>query len=187
MTTHRLTTQTAALTTLIGDRWPNGTEARLVADLAARLPRTIEQMAWSTPDGYPTSVIGADGRGGGGGGGSLDTLGNLVAARAAGADAYALMCELVARAAACVVDTDRHGVRRAISDALTVTDVWHAPLTPKQKENLMCATKHAEDVGTEPWVDPTCERVADVGRNGLCEACYRRRLRGLEKLQGASS
>lgn len=182
MTRSRLTAQTSALAVLIGDRWPGGTEARLVADFAARLPRALEQMAWSTPDGYPTSVIGADGRGGGGRSGSLDSLGNVVAAREAGAAAYAQMSTIIATAALCVAAGDRQGVRRAVSDALTVTDAWHAPLRPEAKAALMCIRKHEADVGTEPWVDPLCERVADVGRAGLCEACYRRRLRGIERV-----
>ena len=177
MTYRRLTAQTAALSTLIGDRWPDGTEARLVADLIARLPRTITQMALVTPDGYPTSVVGAPDRATGGGSSSPDRLAALVARREAPTEDYRRLGRLVSEAAAGVAVSDRQAVRRAITTALAVTDAWQPPASAEERRAMMCCHSIDNDRGIEEWVDPLCERIADVGRRGLCEPCWRRRHR----------
>jgi hypothetical protein len=173
----RLTAQADALSTLIADRWPSGTEARLVGDLIARLPRTIAQMAMVTPDGFPVSVVGAPDRATGGGSSSPDRLAALVAQREAPTEDYRQLSRLVSSAAASVVVADRQGVRRAISDALAVTDAWQPPATVDERRAMMCVKYTESDSGVDEWVDPLCERIADLGRRGLCETCWRRRHR----------
>lgn len=181
MTRRRLSVRVDALAVIIADRYGPGTEARLVDQLVARLPRTIAQLAMATPDGYPTSTSGAPDRGGSASTGSSDRLGDLVARRAAAVEDYQRLGDLVGRAAACAAVNDRQGVRRALSDALGVTDVWQPPAPPSVKAALSCARWTATDSGVDDWVDPLCERIADAGRAGLCEACWRRRHRWAQR------
>lgn len=178
----RLSIRTAALATIITDRWPAGTEARLVDDLAARLPRTIAQLAMATPDGYPSSTPGASERGGpSGSSSSPDRIGNLIARRSRAVEAYAHLTELLGTATAAAAVADRQGVRRALSDALGVTDEWQPPAPASVKAALTCSRWTVQDTGVDDWVDPLCQRIADVGRSGLCEACWRRRHRWMAR------
>ena len=181
MTRRRLSVRVEALAVIVADRWPSGSEARLVDQLVDRLPRTIAQLAMATPDGYPSTSSGAPDRGGSASTGSTDRLGDLVARRAAAADDYTRLGDLVGESAACAAVGDRQGVRRALERALGVTDVWQPPASPSVKAALSCARWTATDSGVDAWVDPLCERIADAGRAGLCEACWRRRHRWAQR------
>lgn len=183
----RVSTQAAALATLIADRWPAGTEARLVGDLVARLPRTIGQMAMVCPDGYPASTPGAADRATGSGSSSPDRLAALVARREAPTEDYRRLSALVSVAAAGVAVSDRQAVRRALGDALAVTDAWQPPATADERRAMMCSRSTDADSGVEEWVDPLCERIADVGRRGLCETCWRRRHRWMQRRAEATA
>lgn len=178
---YRLSVRVEALASIVADRWGPGTEARLVGQLAERLPRTIAMMALATPDGYPSSAPGAPDRGGSSSTSSTDRLGDLVARRSRAVEGYARLGDFVGTAAAFAAVGDRQGVRRALSDALTVTDEWQPPAPPGVKAALSCARWTPQDSGVDDWVDPLCERIADVGRAGLCEACWRRRHRWAQR------
>ena len=183
----RLTAQADALSTLIGDRWPSGNEARLIGDLVARLPRTIGQMAMVCPDGYPSSTPGAADRATGTSSSGTDRMAALVARREAPTEDYRRLSALVSAAAAGVATNDRQAVRRALGDALAVTDAWQPPATAEERRAMMCAHSTDGDSGVEEWVDPLCERIADLGRRGLCETCWRRRHRWQQRRAEASA
>lgn len=177
--TYRLTPRIAALTTLIVTRWgPASTEARQIAQLGDVLPRVLRVLWIDTHDGYPTSTPGASDRAGGRSS-STDALGNLVVRREATTATYAALCAHVGRATEGVALLDRNTVRSALSAALRVTDGVQDQLPPQAytslKERLTCCRKQENDDGSEPWVDPLCENIADQGRQGMCEPCYRRR------------
>jgi hypothetical protein len=170
-----LTAMTHALGTLIGDRWPNGTEARLVADLAARLPRVITHLADKTADGWKQSTPGAPDRATGGSG-TVDAIVGIIAQRQHNAAAYADLCLAVASAAACVAEMDRPGARRALGAALRLTDMHQPPATPELRRSLRCVGGK-DLVGAIEWGRADCENIAAAGRNGLCDACHMRRWR----------
>jgi hypothetical protein len=180
MTTYRLTPRVAALTTLIVKQWgPSSTEARQIAQLGEVLPRVLRVLWLDTPDGYPTSTPGAPDRGGSASAGSPDKLGSLVARRERTTATYSLLCAAVGRASEGVALMDRNTVRDALSAALRVTDGCQDSIEPQAyttlKERLTCCRKQDNDDGSESWVDPLCENIADQGRQGMCEPCYRRR------------
>lgn len=180
--TYRLTPRVAALTTLIGDTYGKGsTEYRLVGQLSDSMPRALRELAADTPDGYPTSTPGAAGRDGGRST-STDTLGLLVARRERSTNLYSALCAAVGVVGEQLALGDRALLRRALSDALTVSDDCWRRQTRAEKtaavEAVMCCYKQPDDMPAD-WMRPECENIASPDRRGMCEACYRRRYRAL--------
>ena len=171
MTASRLTVRTVALHTLIVDRWPGGTEARLCAELTRTLPASLAYMAAITADGYPTSTPGAPDRATGGSG-SHDKLGSIVARRERAAASYAALCASVGDAAACLALVDRSGVKTALRAAQRLVDEWQPPVVVQASLHRCTAP---DDEHLEPWVRPECDSLAV--KAGLCHACYMRRYR----------
>ena len=194
MTTRRLTTQLTALGTLVADRWPERLEHRLVAQLAATLPRSLEHLATVTADGHPTSTPGAPDRGNGARGDSeLTSVESAVEARLrlgdpnrtlrAPAEAYASLVLHVTTAAVAVADDDRMAARRALRSAQLIVDTWQPPVVEAYRQ-LRCTPP--ADEATAPWARPDCENVAAPNRRGLCDACSMRRHRWLKAQEGAA-
>lgn len=181
--TYRLVPQTRMLRDIIISRY--GTTARItleVQQLATLIESTVNRMALSTPDGYPTTCVGAPGRGGGGGSSSHDKLGNLVASRERSASAYADLANDVATAAMHVALDDRRSARQSIARALAIVDEWRAPLAPDELDTLKKATRCAIGSSSMPgyieWARGDCDNIAAPGRgDGLCDACRMRRWR----------
>lgn len=180
--TFRLVPQTHALRTVIVDRW--GPSARIsleVGQLAHLIEGTLTRMVLATPDGYPTSCVGAPGRSGGGSSSSADKLGGIVADRERSADAYAALVDDVVTAALHVAAGDRKSARQAIARALAIVDEWRAPLAPDELDTLKKDTRCSSSSsmpGYIEWSRPDCENVAAPGRgDGLCDACRMRRWR----------
>lgn len=194
MTAPRITTQLAALGTLIADRWPNRLEHRLVTQLAATLPRSLGHLAAIAADGYPTSTPGASDRGIGGR--SENELWSVEAAietrllldhpdpaSQAPSAAYAALAASVVEAAAAVADDDRMAVRRALRNAQRLVDTWQPPVVEVYRQ-VRCTPP--ADEATDPWTRPDCENIAAPGRRGLCDACSMRRHRWLKAQEGAA-
>lgn len=182
MTTYRLTPRVAALTTLIGDRYGRGsTEYRLAGQLSDSMPRALRELAADTPDGYATSTPGASGRDGGRST-STDTLGMLVARRERSTNLYAALCASVGVVSGHLATGDRAMLRRALSDALAVSDDCWRRQTRAEKdaavEAVLCCYKQPDDIDSG-WMRPECQNIASPDRKGMCEACYRRRHRAL--------
>ena len=194
MTTRRLTTQLTALGTLITNRWPHRLEHRLVTQLAATLPRSLEHLASITADGYPTSTPGASERGIGGRSTSeLWPVESTIETRlrlddpnrtmSAPAEAYATLVLHVTTAAVAVADDDRMAARRALRSAQLIVDTWQPPVVEAYRQ-LRCTPP--ADEATAPWARPDCENVAAPNRRGLCDACSMRRHRWLKAQDGAA-
>lgn len=186
MSVYRLTPQVAALTTLITTRWgPASNESRLAHQLGDALPRVLRVLWCDTPDGYPTSTPGARDRDGSAGTGTPDKLGNLVTQREQPTATYAALCARISDATLGVALRDRTTVTRALNASLRICDGCHEQLNPQAykaiKKAMSCCHKQPNDDGTAPWVDPLCANIADQGRQGMCEACYRRRLRYMQR------
>jgi hypothetical protein len=193
MTQRRLTTQLTALGTLIADRWPDRIEHRLVAQLAATLPRSLEHLATVVADGFPASTPGAPDRGNGGRSESeLTSVESAVEARLrlsdpdperSPAEAYAGLCAAVVAAAVAVADEDRMAARRQLRAAQRIVDRWQPPVVEAYRQ-LRCTPP--ADEATAPWARPDCENVAAPNRRGLCDACSMRRHRWLRAQEGAA-
>jgi len=178
MTASRLAVRTAALVTLIEDRCGHGsTESRLARQLHGIIPRAITELAIELPDGYPSSTPGAPDRGGNSS--TIDTLGNLVVRRLTPTSTYTSLCAAVGDATAKVALRDRQGVKAALGAALAITDgCWRRPSDDEKsarRAQATCCHQMDCDDGTAAWVDPLCSNIAAPGRQGLCDACYRRR------------
>ncbi len=172
MTASRITVRATALGHLITDRWPGGTEARQIAELARTLPRSLAYMASVAPDGWPTSTPGAPDRVGSAGSGSPDKLAGIVARRQHATASYAALCDAVGAATVFVAQMDRPGVRGALRAAQRVVDEWQPPVVV-QASTHRCAPADSESL--EPWTRPECQDLAV--KAGLCNACYMRRRR----------
>lgn len=190
MTTRRLTTQLSALGTLIADRWPDRIEHRLVVQLVATLPRSLEHMATITADGHPTSTPGAPDRGNGARGESeLTSVESAVESRLRLADperspteAYVAMRAAVVAAALAVAEDDRTETRRQLRTAQRLVDTWQPPVVIQPTAHR-CTP--AGEEALEAWVRPDCE--ANAVRSGLCSACYqRRRYHHQQRSEGAA-
>lgn len=163
--------QLAALTTLIGDRWPDGQELRQCAELARTMPRAIGHMVAVTADGFSASTAGNPDRVGArstSGDGMLST----VARRDRSTAAYGALSAHLADAAASLVALDRYGVRDALRDAQRVVDVWQPPVVV-QASASRCAAIGTETM--EPWYREDCTDLAV--KAGLCANCFMRRYR----------
>jgi hypothetical protein len=182
MPTPRLTTQLAALQTLIANRWPNRIEHQLVTQLATTLPRSLDHLTTITADGHPTTTPGAaDHHNGGRTDNELTTVEAAVEARLQLAhpdrsptDAYHHLCTTITTAATFVALNDRPGVRNSLRAAQRIVDTWQPPATPTYTQ-LRCTPP--ADEATQPWTRPDCENIAAPGRRGLCDACSMRRHR----------
>lgn len=158
----------------IGNIWPNTPEHKLAQQLAEVIPTTLATLARQTPDGWPTTTNRTRHSNS-----ISDPTAQQAIRRQPAVEQRTLITTNLARIRYTVQIRHRQATLELLQNTIGMCYQSYGPIDPKTKAALMCSTIHPDDKGIEPWIDPLCSRISDVGRAGLCEACYRRRLRAL--------
>jgi hypothetical protein len=164
------------INTIVAHQWPGSHTHRLTQHIIQVLPAALRHLTHNTADGWATATNQPATNSG-----YHDPISNAIIQREPTTHTHQQITNHLQIAHQAALTRNRPYTTRTVYRTLKLLDSCQPPLDPKHKQAMMCATIHPQDTGTEPWVDPLCDKVSDVGRSGLCEACYRRRFRAVNR------